>query len=51
MMGDIQGQHWWKNSEILFLNAVIFPPDHAVFPHLLPLPKALGFSHRPEVCP
>ena len=35
---------------ILIPNAVIFPPDLAVFPHL-PLSKALGFSHRPEVSP
>lgn len=36
---------------ILIPNAVIFPPDLSVFPHLLPLSKALGFSHRPEVSP
>lgn len=51
MMGDVWDQYWWKNSEILIPKAVIFLLDCAVLPCLLPIPKAVGFSHRPEVCP
>lgn len=50
MVGDIQVSTGGK-TQILIPNAVIFPPDLAVFPHLLPLSKALGFSHKPEVSP
>ena len=50
MVGDIQVSTGGK-TQILIPNDVIFPLDLAVFPHILPLPRPLGFSHRLEVWP